>query len=290
MEVHRTASRLAETAVAWRADVVHLSSPALAGAACFPMPVVGVAHSCLATWWMVMRKGSPPPDFAWRIEAVARGYAACDALIAPSAAFAEATFQIYGVSAIPVHNGRSRVVAESPVRDISIATAGRLWDEGKGAATLDAAAAMLEVPVLALGPLIGPQGQQVTFNRLHSLGAKPAADVAETLARTRIFVSAARYEPFGLAVLEAAQAGCALVLSDIATFRELWDGAAIFVAPGDAAGLAEALTRLLHGRGEVERLSAMARLRAERYCLADCIAATRALHGACLQRAAEPVA
>ena len=51
------------------------------------------------------------------------------------------------------------------------------------------------------------------------------------MARTAVFVSPALYEPFGLAVLEAAQAGCALVLSDIPTFRELWDGVALFVAP-----------------------------------------------------------
>lgn len=33
----------------------------------------------------------------------------------------------------------------------------------------------------------------------------------------------------GLSVLEAAQAGCALVLGDIDSLRELWDGAATFV-------------------------------------------------------------
>jgi hypothetical protein len=38
-------------------------------------------------------------------------------------------------------------------------------------------------------------------------------------------------EPFGLAVLEAAQAGCPLVLSDLPGFRELWDGAALFRRP-----------------------------------------------------------
>jgi len=61
------------------------------------------------------------------------------------------------------------------------------------------------------------------------------------MAGARVFASAARYEPFGLAVLEAAQAGCALVLSDIPSFRELWDGAAVFVAPGDEEGWVSAL-------------------------------------------------
>jgi glycosyltransferase involved in cell wall biosynthesis len=58
-----------------------------------------------------------------------------------------------------------------------------------------------------------------------------AREVAERLAERPVFVSASRYEPFGLAVLEAARAGCALLLSDIPTFRELWAGAAAFVRP-----------------------------------------------------------
>ena len=33
----------------------------------------------------------------------------------------------------------------------------------------------------------------------------------------------ARYEPFGLSILEAALSGCALVLGDLPSLRELWD-------------------------------------------------------------------
>ena len=52
------------------------------------------------------------------------------------------------------------------------------------------------------------------------------------------------YEPFGLSVLEAAQHGCALVLSNIPTLRELWSDAALFVDPHDAVQLAACLQRL----------------------------------------------
>ena len=97
----------------------------------------------------------------------------CDALIAPSAAFAEATHQVYGVAPVSVHNGRSRAVTLALKRDIPIVTAGRLWDEAKGAATLDAAAALMEVPILALGPIIGPQGQRIRLNHLRSVGSRP---------------------------------------------------------------------------------------------------------------------
>ena len=52
-----------------------------------------------------------------------------------------------------------------------------------------------------------------------------------------IYALPARYEPFRLEVLEAAAPGCALVLGDIASLRELWDGAALFVAPDDDRAL-----------------------------------------------------
>ena len=52
------------------------------------------------------------------------------------------------------------------------------------------------------------------------------------------------YEPFGLAALEAASAGAPLVLADIPTYRELWDGAALFFSPKEPGALAEAVNRL----------------------------------------------
>jgi glycosyltransferase involved in cell wall biosynthesis len=80
-----------------------------------------------------------------------------------------------------------------------------------------------------------------------------------------VFASVALYEPFGLAVLEAAQAGCPLVLSDIPTFRELWDGAAVFVGSDDDAAIAAALEGLLRDPEERARAGAAARERAGRY-------------------------
>ena len=66
-------------------------------------------------------------------------------------------------------------------------------------------------------------------------------------------------------MLEAAQAGCALVLGDIPSLRELWGDAAWFVAPGDADGLRYALLRLIGDEPLRHALSRQARRRAERY-------------------------
>ncbi|CAO3428460.1 glycosyltransferase [Azospirillum brasilense] len=261
-------------------DLVHLNSPALAADAGFTVPVVGVCHSCLATWWATLRGGALPSDFLWRIEVLARGYRACDALAAPSAAFAQATAAAYGLPPpVVVRNGRRPPPGGGPGgRERFVFTAGRLWDDGKNIATLDAAAALLKVPVVAAGSLEGPGGNRRTLRHAAALGRLDAVSVAAWLARAPVFASAALYEPFGLTVLEAAQAGCALVLSDIATFRELWDGAALFVEPRDSAALAATIRRMLDDPGEAGRLGEAARLKAGQYGMESMASGMRSLY------------
>lgn len=269
-EVEASGAALAGLASDVGADLVHLNTPAPAAATRFAAPLVIACHSCLATWWRSLREGPPPEDFRWRAELAARGYRSADLLVAPTAWFAGATRAAYDLPTMPriVHNGRHPVAADGPAAAPPIAfTAGRLWDEGKGAKTLDAAAALLPFPLLAAGPVAGPNGAAVELRYLLPAGRLAAAGIAAILATRPIFVSAARYEPFGLAVLEAAQAGCALVLSDTPGFRELWDGAAVFVAPEDAVGFAAAIEMLA---GDPERrasLGVAARERAGRYGL-----------------------
>ncbi len=265
-ELAESAAVVARIAASHRADIVHLDSPAFAAYATFDVPVLGVCHSCAATWWRAVKGDPPPADFAWRIRATAAGYAACDTLVAPSQAFAEATAAAYGVPAPGViHNGRApRIQAPRP-RERLVLTASRLWDEGKDVRTLDRAAAQIDADVVALGPDAAPAGKGVAFDRLKTPGVVASADVASWMARARVFASAARYEPFGLSVLEAAQAGLPLILSDIPTFRELWQDAATFVPPGDADGFAAAIGRLLDAPDERRSAAAAARRRSERY-------------------------
>jgi glycosyltransferase involved in cell wall biosynthesis len=80
--------------------------------------------------------------------------------------------------------------------------------------------------------------------------------------RAAIYVAPSLYEPFGLAPLEAALRGCPLVLSDIGSFRELWDGCAEFATPGDAESLAAGISRLLTEEDRRFRLAEAAASRA----------------------------
>jgi glycosyltransferase involved in cell wall biosynthesis len=270
-DLDAAAREIAVLARRLRPDIVHLNSPALMPLEGLPSPVLGACHSCLATWWAAVRPGEPmPADFIWRTTALRHGLAACDALVAPSRSFARATNAAHGiVEPFVVFNGRQAASdTRTERRERLVFTSGRLWDDGKNLTVLDTAAALAAVPLHAAGPLDGPGGERVRPSHARSLGRLSAEGIAEHLRRTPIFASAALYEPFGLGVLEAAQAGCALVLSDIPTFRELWDDAAIFAPPEEPEAFAQAFTRLLADERELRRWGALARARAGRFSLA----------------------
>lgn len=69
--------------------------------------------------------------------------------------------------------------------------------------------------------------------------------LAPLYARARAFVFVSEYEGFGLTPLEALAAGVPPVLADTAVSRETCGNAALYVQPGDAAGLAAAIRSLL---------------------------------------------
>jgi glycogen(starch) synthase len=262
----KAADRLSALAQDSGADLIHLNSPALAAGRTFERPVISVVHSCLATWWSAVRDQPMPDDFRWRTQRHWQGLLASDAVIAPSLAFAEDTARTYETPRpFVVHNGRRARPPRLAAKQRVACTAGRLWDDGKNIAVLDAAAQWIDAPLLAAGPLHGPNGEDRKLVHARSQGALSAAAVRETFARAQVFASAAVYEPFGLTVLEAAQEGCALVLSDIPTFRELWDGAALFAPARDPRAFAQAIQRLLDDPDERERLARAAAERARRY-------------------------
>lgn len=288
------AARVAGSAVArlsasLRPDIVHLHSAGLLAGQSYAAPVVVTCHSCAATWWQAVHGGKLPPQLAWQRDRTAAGYARADALIAPSQTFALATMAAYGhpIDPVVVHNGRASCpIGQSAGEGAAVFTSGRLWDLGKDVATLDAAAALLPWPVVAAGSLDGPNGERASFSHLQALGWLSPRQVADHLAASPIYVTAARYEPFGLGVLEAAQAGCALVLSDLPTFRELWDQAASFVPLGDPHGYAAAITGLMQDPARRAALGDAARARAGRYTVAAMAAGTLAVYQARLARLA----
>ena len=264
------ASRLSRSAVS--SDVALIHAPAFIGEVHWNVPVTTVVHSCLTTWFEAVRGGPVPPDYAWRAEATARGLRRADAVAAPTRAFAETVRRSYGLPGVTaIHNGRRPMALPAVPRGRAVLTAGRLWDDGKKVAVLDEAAAGLSAPLRAAGSRRGPDGEAVPLHNAQPLGSLEEAEMACALASHTVFASAARYEPFGLAVLEAAQAGLALVLSDIPTFRELWDGAATFVPADEPDAWRAALERVLDAP---QPWADLAQARAGRYTVQACVDGT----------------
>lgn len=81
--------------------------------------------------------------------------------------------------------------------------------------------------------------------RICLLGPLSHEEMAERLGAAAIFAAPALYEPFGLAIAEAAACGCALVLADIPSLRENWEGAAVFVPPDNRAAWRSTLSCLI---------------------------------------------
>ena len=251
-------------------DVIHLNGfrEALAD---WMAPVLVVAHSCVASWWRACRPHQPL-EAEWRPYAanVAAGLAAADLWIAPTVAHRDETQDLYRPPrpGMVIWNGLDDMPALAH-KEPFILAAGRLWDEAKNIAVLDSAARELAWPIRAVGPLQPPQDRSddATLVNLETPGELPRDDLRALMGRAAIFAAPAVYEPFGLTVLEAAAAGCALVLADIPSFRELWGGTARFVDPRDVDGWRDALLDLSCNKTSRETLQQGARRRAGRYAL-----------------------
>ena len=172
----------------------------------------------------------------------------------------------------PVRDGRVICNGRDPAtftpvskRDMAFA-AGRLWDDAKNIAALCCAAEGLSWPVLIAGDTVSPDGISIDMPpNVVTLGRLSARDMRARLAEASVFVAPARYEPFGLAILEAALSGCSLVLGDIPTLREVWGDAALFVAPDDTDALRDTVEALLFDSARSAELGRRARRHAQRY-------------------------
>ena len=262
-DVEMAARWLAELGDERGADLIHLSEPALA-AYSWGAPTVAVGHSCVLSWWeSVLGEPAPPAWMRYR-EAMCAGLAAADAVVAPSRAMLESLGRHYwlrGGRVIP--NGLDPTGIEPGVKQGFVFMAGRLWDRAKNAEALDRAAGGLAWPAYAAGPCESPDATEaMSFEHLRLLGQLESADMIPWLSRAAVFALPARYEPFGLSVLEAALAGCALVLGDIPSLREHWDGVAVFIPPDDTDLLGIALTSLIEDARLRQTLAMRARRRA----------------------------
>jgi glycogen synthase len=223
-------------------DLIHANQFA-AACADTDTPVVLTLHSDVLSWrrWAL---GTSVISHEWlgyaRLvrEAVAR--ASC--VVAVSRFLANEVRELYNAEADieVIHNGwranASHAVTRAPITLLG----GRIWDSAKNIAlAADAARDWSPGDVRVAGECRNPDTGTAAHvpPPLHALGVLSHEELERLLERTSIYLSPARYDPFGLLPLQAAQHGCALLLSDIPSYREVWDGSACFFRSNDASDL-----------------------------------------------------
>jgi len=235
-----------------RPDLLHLNQFFYGALPC-EVPRLVVAHSDVVGWWQAVH-GCDPPDSEWirsYRELVCRGLEQADAVAAPTQWMAGEIHRNYlkPKQTTVINNGRSpEIFHPNLTRRKQVMSIGRLWDKGKNAALL--CECPLSAPVVIAGSGVDPDSGSNLFHSFERKGIeiRPHQDqetLAQSLGRAAVYAATSRYEPFGLAPVEAALSGCAIVASDIPPFRELWEGAALFFRDNDPESLRATLEWVL---------------------------------------------
>jgi glycogen synthase len=256
--ISRSVDEVGTLATRWKADVVH-SNQHCFGLLSEQVPTVVVSHSDILSWiaWQRCRvNGSTLDTGALRrvVEAdpflrrysdlVATALASASAVVAPSRFVAASLEQLYGVRSRVIYNGLwpdgYAPTAKAPLAVV----VGRLWDGAKNARMAVHAAEGLPLQLIMVGPTVGPAGETAylpTADNVRYRGAATWAETRDILSEASFYLATSSYEPFGLAVLEAALSGCMLLANDIPSYRELWGEAALFCRFNDARHMRENL-------------------------------------------------
>ena len=237
----------------FRPDVVHLNQFCF-GTLPWKAPVVVVGHSCIRSWWNACRPDQPvDKKFHQYSEVVRAGLEAASCVVAPTKAMMrellrcyQAKFRSYAV----IPNGRSIRPRPDMAKEALIFCAGRIWDEAKNITSILRIADKLSWPVYVAGD--GRGMSLPNTPNFHYLGLLSSLETETWMHRASIYVSPARYEPFALAVLEAALAKCALVLGDIDSLKENWQDAALFVHPEKTDHLLSAIQNFIEDRERLQ--------------------------------------
>ena len=225
------APALLEVAEDFGADLC-LSSQYCFGALECDIPRVVVAHSDVLSWAEACRQdGLEQSEWldTYR-KLVQDGLDAADAVVAPTQWMLDALANNFKIppDRQVISNGRTLASADGATkRNIQAVTAGRLWDEAKNLKMLERVDS--PIPLMIAGETeYGSANLTINGTDIRFLGALEENDLLQLFHESSIYICTSRYEPFGLAPLEAAQCGCAVLANDIPSLREVWEDAALY--------------------------------------------------------------
>ena len=241
-------------------DLLHLNQYFYGAIDC-GLPRVVVAHSDVLSWSEAVHGHEPAPSdwLEWYRSVVARGVASADCVVAPSQWMLSALHRHYGDLAENyqvIHNGRNpKLFNPYMTKEDYALSVGRLWDGGKQLKLL--CQKKLPMDCYIAGSDRHPDASLQAENSLRTtshpqlrfLGALSEAQLSRTYGRASVYVATSRYEPFGLAPLEAALSRCALLMNDLPSFRELWQDDVIYFEQNNPESLLAVLAQLKQDAG-----------------------------------------
>jgi len=259
-------------------DVLHLNQYCY-GALDVDLPKIVVAHSDVVSWWAAVH-GEEPPRSAWSDwyrETVQCGLDRASTVIAPSRWMLSQIETYYGPRQrrSVIYNGRSpQRFNPHADKDDMVLTVGRLWDSAKQVALLTQYDCGW--PVVIAGETQHPDEayrgdatRMLCEGTLELKGKQNPEQLQALFSRAAIYAATSGYEPFGLALVEAAFSRCAIVANDIPSFRELWGETACYFQTNDAASLRDTIAELRNNKTLRRQQAELAYQRARRRYTAD---------------------
>ncbi|CAN5563569.1 glycosyltransferase family 4 protein [soil metagenome] len=227
-------------------DIIHLNNYSF-GNLNWNAPVVMVAHSCVLSWWQAVKKEPATQEWNEYYKKVRDGLRAADLVVGVSQSFLKHVKNYYGpfVDSMFIYNGLDHRKYYIKNKSPYIFAMGRIWDEGKNLRVLADIEKVDGWPIFIAGNNNDPSGFNHPYVSDCFLGQLTQENVKKYLSEASIFVHPAKYEPFGLAALEAGLSGCALILSDIPSLREIWNDNALYFDVNDKDSLKEAISKLI---------------------------------------------
>ena len=259
-------------------DVLHLNQFCY-GALDVDIPKIVVAHSDVVSWWVAVHGEMPPSSewIRWYRETVRDGLERATAVVAPSPWMLSQIESYYGrlLQATIIYNGRSpQYFNPHGNKEDMVLTVGRLWDSAKQVSL----ATQLDCgwPVVIAGETQHPDeayrsdGMRIVCEgALELKGKQTAGQLRSLFSRAAVYAATSRYEPFGLALVEAALSRCAIVANDIPSFREIWGETVCYFSSNDAASLQDRIRELRNDKNLRRQYAELAYQRARRRYTAD---------------------
>lgn len=261
-----------------RPDVLHLNQYCY-GALDVDLPKIVVAHSDVVSWWVAVHGQEPTRNnwIQWYRGVVEYGLRGATTVVAPTRWMLSQVERYYGEQddSRVIYNGRSPQWFNSHGdKEDLVLTVGRLWDPAKQVSLL--AKCGCGWPSVIAGETQHPdqayraETRKIVCEGMLELKGKQTPEQLRSLfARASIYAATSRYEPFGLALVEAALSRCALVANDIEPFRELWGETACYFQADSVDDLRDVIAVLRRDRTLLRNQAELAHQRARRHFSAE---------------------